>query len=428
MKCEPLTRGEKILAVASVGVVSLLLGGIAWQQRINAEPHIDFPPRAAMPSPNGFDAYLAAAKAIVTWKPPVDPASDGELVKDPRVRAQRYGLVRREAWLKANARGFALFKQAMSLPCRHPDVFTPEPSAMFSSYGRLRELARCKMAEADTFKLRGDWNAAMQSGLDTVQMGIDFPREGALMGMFLGSACTDMGKTSVKDVPERLNAAQAKAAARRLETLLVRRVSHIDAVKQEKWRRLDFFLTCTRTENWRQASSDASGSIFLNWIRRHTTSKTAIVRAIEQAADEDIADAQLPYSAPAPTEPPDESHDPFADWYKRLPSLRFSEANDKTRLNLLLLRLALRAYTVDHGTAPATLQQLAPGYLKVVPRDAFADEAPLRYVPDGKTYRLWSVGPDMKDDGGIPMVASKDKSSQLPGGIRWVGDWAAGNK
>lgn len=65
-----------------------------------------------------------------------------------------------------------------------------------------------------------------------------------------------------------------------------------------------------------------------------------------------------------------------------------------------VISLALSAYRADRGEYPRTLDDLVPTYLAAVPLDPFTDK-PMRYVPEGKSCRLYSVGPNQKDDGGI---------------------------
>ena len=55
--------------------------------------------------------------------------------------------------------------------------------------------------------------------------------------------------------------------------------------------------------------------------------------------------------------------------------------------------VALRAYAVDRGALPTTLEALVPRYLDAVPRDAF-DGAPLRFDPERRA--LHSVGSDLE--------------------------------
>jgi hypothetical protein len=59
--------------------------------------------------------------------------------------------------------------------------------------------------------------------------------------------------------------------------------------------------------------------------------------------------------------------------------------------------LALRAFEMDEGRLPESLDVLVPKYLPVVPEDPFSGAA-LRWNP--QTDRIYSVGGDGRDDGG----------------------------
>ena len=50
-----------------------------------------------------------------------------------------------------------------------------------------------------------------------------------------------------------------------------------------------------------------------------------------------------------------------------------------------------------HDKLPESLSELVPEFLSQVPKDDF-DGKPFRYLPDKKL--IYSVGPDLKDDGG----------------------------
>ena len=73
---------------------------------------------------------------------------------------------------------------------------------------------------------------------------------------------------------------------------------------------------------------------------------------------------------------------------------------------LLQTETALERYQRAHGRYPATLSQLVPAYLKTVPIDVCTGKAnlpsALRPQKNGHAYLLYSVGVDMRDDGGIP--------------------------
>jgi hypothetical protein len=67
--------------------------------------------------------------------------------------------------------------------------------------------------------------------------------------------------------------------------------------------------------------------------------------------------------------------------------------------------LALRCYQLEHGRLPATLGELAPGYLAEVPADPFSG-GPFVYEPDATPPRLVCVGEDRELD--VPGKGSRD--------------------
>ncbi|MFA0769359.1 MAG: hypothetical protein OXFUSZZB_002687 [Candidatus Fervidibacter sp.] len=62
--------------------------------------------------------------------------------------------------------------------------------------------------------------------------------------------------------------------------------------------------------------------------------------------------------------------------------------------------LALRLYRKEHGRYPEDLQALVPKFLPSVPSDPY-DGKPLRYRKLQKGFKVWSVGENRKDDGGV---------------------------
>jgi hypothetical protein len=61
--------------------------------------------------------------------------------------------------------------------------------------------------------------------------------------------------------------------------------------------------------------------------------------------------------------------------------------------------LALFAYRAQHGRFPDRLAELAPQTMPIVPHDPY-DEQPLRYQKTDRGWIVYSVGPDLRDDGG----------------------------
>lgn len=100
---------------------------------------------------------------------------------------------------------------------------------------------------------------------------------------------------------------------------------------------------------------------------------------------------------------------------------RFADASERSMAaeRLVLVAHALEGYRAEHDCYPDELAALCQTYLEAVPDDPFAD-APMRYVRENDGYRLYSVGSNMKDDGGrngnsdVVYVPAQER---LPGGF-----------
>ena len=94
----------------------------------------------------------------------------------------------------------------------------------------------------------------------------------------------------------------------------------------------------------------------------------------------------------------------FCGW--NLPSLAVAvrrEAACLANLRLALTAVALEQFRAAHDNRyPTALSELTPSYLDAVLTDPF-DGQPLRYRKQGAGYVLYSIGSDLKDDGGKPM-------------------------
>ncbi len=88
----------------------------------------------------------------------------------------------------------------------------------------------------------------------------------------------------------------------------------------------------------------------------------------------------------------------------------FMRALWRPRANIFVARvgLALERYRMAKGEYPATLAELAPEFLREVPLDIFTGK-PLLYRTEPGGATIYSVGPNLKDDGGVEdMGTEKD--------------------
>jgi hypothetical protein len=68
--------------------------------------------------------------------------------------------------------------------------------------------------------------------------------------------------------------------------------------------------------------------------------------------------------------------------------------------------VAMTRFRLDHGTLPSHLDDLVPAYLDSVPLDPF-DGHPLRLAVKNDRRIIYSVGPELVDDGGADLVQGK---------------------
>ena len=233
-----IARGEKKLMICCAFAFLTLAGVATFYGHLNATPVIVAPPRPQTPVRNGADLALQAARGLTIPTPPV--ARRIEILTRPadaKARAQRYSLARKTAWLNRNQTALALLKRSQQTEWLQPlRPFGKEPDVR-----PMLSLARAKIVESNAHWRRGDPNAALQSGLDIVQLGHDYQRGGNVYDYYTGNTLSGMSRATGDSIAH-LSAAQAKNAARRLEKLLETRWTLRQAFEQEKFAEQQFFL------------------------------------------------------------------------------------------------------------------------------------------------------------------------------------------
>jgi hypothetical protein len=81
---------------------------------------------------------------------------------------------------------------------------------------------------------------------------------------------------------------------------------------------------------------------------------------------------------------------------------------DEARMSLEVERTAaaLALYKARHGRYPASLRELCPELLKEVPKDVFSPRGELVYRANDNAYIVYSVGRNLRDDGGVSDTAT----------------------
>jgi hypothetical protein len=118
-----------------------------------------------------------------------------------------------------------------------------------------------------------------------------------------------------------------------------------------------------------------------------------------------------------------------SSWYHFYATVLLSEcdrltdryARDVARLELCRTALAVERYRLaNQAHLPGKLIDLVPTFLPSVPQDPF-DGQPLRFKPLEKGYVIYSVGPDLTDDGGREWQRRpKGSTNDLPYDITFI--------
>lgn len=74
----------------------------------------------------------------------------------------------------------------------------------------------------------------------------------------------------------------------------------------------------------------------------------------------------------------------------------------------ILLAAALKLYKKEKGKYPESLSELAPDYLREIPKDPYSPDGKFVYKKNGNNVQLYTIGPDMKDGGGKAGVLHRD--------------------
>ncbi len=397
-----MSTGSKAgLGCGGCSLVFILLLAVLWHEAM-ITPEVVIP-TPKMPSPNAFTYFDRAGNLIVVNKQ-IDSAKAAQYAQLP--------LTVKDKYIAANAPALQTLRQGFAYEYRSP----PARSfyTLFPYYARFRDLARLLRVKGDVQATQGDWGGAVDSNLDTIQMGEMIPHGSVLIGELVGIACQAIGRRDIwKDV-EHLNAVQARQAARRLERIMGLHTQYAETLQEEKWCGQAGLLELFRDPRGpgaqiapQDANADddvaANAQAKLSRLMYLIYSKRRIMANYSGYIDRQIARARQPYNAQVPEIPI--PNDPITQILSPVFSqTRLKDVNGSlTQNGLLLVTLALHAYHEEHGAYPDTLTALVPSYLNKLPNDPFASEGTFQYRRLGAKYVLYSIGPDRKDDGGKPI-------------------------
>ncbi len=395
----------------------LILGAIFSLH--NRRPELVIPSHA-LPKPNGYDDFVRAGQLASAMQHKA-PAS----MIQPPSQAQLFGVC--AACAKDIQPAHSVLRRALREPYFHPAI-----RSAFDAFTRndalFREMARELTGEAEYYEYINQPGKAADTLLDGMEMGATLPRGGSLITDLVGIAVEAICARPLDRIIPRLSPQELRHVLGRLDRIEAKRSSFADVLTEDKWTNAatilefiqnpnirplailtghgigpDGFPTTTWSERW-----DAIGFAFVN--------KEKLLREFLSYEDAEVPEARRPYHLGASVSAPNSvfTFDALREaWPKHL--------IPPTVARLLRTEVALYLYRAEHARFPTSLAALVPRYLPAIPVDPFTGAArrPFRYRPKSTGFLLYSVGPDMRDDGGMPVRYPADKPGDIVAGRMW---------
>ncbi len=372
------SKAVKIL----VSIIVVLGSAVALPYFLNRVPPYVAAKRV-LPSPNACDYYLDALAAMPEQKSQNDPTAKPWDVSVP--------LADKTKTVREYSRSLGLLREGFRYKYR-----APQPASFSGSNGAAaRQLARALATKVSVEIARKDYNKAMESTLDCVNLGTDVAN-GDLAAALSGFRVDAIAFKQAYEIIPHLNATEAHSAASRLQRILKRRVSVASVLLDER----DSSISMLNAMASGPQDSPNAAKTFNNMISTIIGFKKGLRESILADYDAQMADANLPYSTIRKKIYPIHQ---FSTQISDLAKIfRYELAVDTARADLILLSLALRAYRLKKGAYPHSLIRLVPDYLRSIPDDPFGMSYVYKFK-DG-SYLLYSLGPDCKNDGGKPVA------------------------
>lgn len=367
-----------------------------------------------MPKDNGWDYFVRAGELVRKAHHPGPLSSTRPL--------SSWTIPEYKSFVNDNKPALRVLRQGLTKNYLHPPLRTINAQCdIFSVYARLRELARTSLGEALYYETIGDWKKAMDARLDCIEFGVTLPRGGGLIAGLVGYATESIGEAdsnghSIYDVIMRLGPDDLTRAAKRIELIRRKRESYSETIREEGRintslgnKTLQHRVELDDIKEW--FIDDSTGKLLSTkktWVNiRYGFSNKKAMLLENQSYYKTVAKEQSRYytGKTRVTVPKNRLVD-FGYGFVLEICARGDVVYAYQQANLALIQttIALRQYYAAHGQYPSKLTDLKPAHMKSVPVDPFGKGKLIRYRVKnaGKGFCLYSLGPNLRDDGGVP--------------------------
>ncbi len=404
-------------------MISVLVIGVFWRYHRSNRIDVFNIPTHTVPADNAWNYYsraLAASK-MMNHRSPYDL---------PNVGDNGFTLRQFSDCAKDAGPTIQLFQEGIGHASVYPAVRSVKSNA-FTGFSGLRELERINLGVAGYYELTGQPGKAMITDLDGIEAGVKAPKGGGLMAGLVGAACEAIAESRLEPLLPRLSAAELKSTADRLNHIASDRVSYADVLQEE-----NYVCTSTEIEILRDPATKTIGGVttslimddddkLTSWkqdahkwfasVQFLLADKSTMLRANYEWRQQYVEDAHKTFHGPVKINPPDNLLATLSE--AGLEKGRYPFAARDAAMAVIATEVALYRFKLDRSRFPDTLNELTPAYMSVVPVDPCGG-APLHYraAAGGKEFTLYSIGLDLKDNGGATGRSASDEVGDIVAG------------
>jgi hypothetical protein len=358
-----------------------------------------------MPKPNGWDDLVKAADLACAIRP-VGPYSSATHAPEKWTAAEL------EAWMQMARPSLDLVRVGLSKECMQPPARSY--AMLFEGYAQLRELGRTIRSSALYYTVTGRPDEAANSVLDCMELGIVIQRGGHLITGLVGIAIESMPRDDLELLLPKLSSKDLERIASRMKRISAERVPYSDILINEA--RVSATLDPQAFRGLAAACDWNADYIYLSGKGNPSTldrinhsarfafaSKTEMIAKKVDYLRALAKEQSKPYTGKSNVPVPDSPLiSGYLDTFVRA---RVAFTRNEAIFAVLQTEVALRRYRAANHRYPDRLSELVPTYLKSMPIDTFGLDKALKYksTKNGRSFVLYSVGPDMKDSGGTPI-------------------------
>jgi len=402
-----------LFAVPVVAIVGLLLFAL-YRSRWTPVPI----PTHAVPGPNARDDFVRAYDMLPKERH-FFPIS---MPRVPEETYEMYALAAKDA-----APALSVLRQGLTKEYGNPPQRTLHDMTTMGPWAQFRELARVLHGMARYHEIRGEYAQAADCLLDGMEMGAMVDHGGPLIARLVGAAIEAICLQPFERFLPRLSASELEHVAARMTAIEGKRTRFSAVLLEEGntsaallqagfrdfdcgslWYRAKSLWEMTRPGAYRDAAGFGAVRVYLLGDR------PTIVRDELRYYRERARAAEQPYAGPIRIRLSAAGRD--LEFALMLGMARRIDAARNAARSVFRTELTLLRYRTARGAFPAALRDLVPMYLGAIPDDPCGGRRlNYRLTDGGRGFLLYSLGPDLRDDGGKPQP--KGPSGDEPGDI-----------